>query len=546
MGPLRVTATPARSALGRRRVADTPAADGNYDVRMADSVTEIHHPDRPGPPTDQAPARGPRATGPWLVAAATIVVLLLLAGRYGYHRDELYFLISGQHLDWGYVDQGALTPALARLMDTLAPGNLVALRIPSALVAGGAVLLVAALAREFGAGPGAQTFAALLAAGSGIVLAGGHLLSTTTVDLLVWLLAMLCTVRMLRTGDTQWAIGIGVALGVGMLNKLLPALLAVALLTGVAIAGPRRLLRDRWVLAAAGLAALIAAPALIWQATHGFPQLSVAAAISDGDSSYSGRMEALTLQFVIISPYAAPIWIAGLVALMRRPAWRTYRSLAWAWVVVLGFVLLAGGKGYYDAPLLLVLTAAGAVVTAEWATRGAVRRGLLVVGAVVLLAPNAVVMLPTLPADHLPGFVVKANYDAGETIGWPALADSVAVVHRGLSGDQRQRAVILTGNYGEAGAIARYGQQRHLPPAYSGHNSMADFGRPPQDADVVIAVGWQRPDQLRGWFAEVALAGRVDQQAEVENDENGGPIYLCRGLRRPWAEIWDTEVRRIG
>lgn len=227
-----------------------------------------HPPERSARP-EVSPEPGPRAVGPVVVAAITSVTLLLLAGRYGYHRDELYFLLAGRHLDWGYVDQGPLVPALARLLDMIAPDNLVVLRTPSAMMAGGAVLLVAAIARELGAGRAAQTFAAVLAALSGIVLANGHLLSTTTVDLLVWLAAAWCVVRLLRTGDTRWALGIGLALGVGMLNKVLPALLAVGLIAGVAIAGPRRLLRDRWVLAA-GIAALLAAPNLIWQAVHGF------------------------------------------------------------------------------------------------------------------------------------------------------------------------------------------------------------------------------------------------------------------------------------
>ncbi|MEU0549728.1 glycosyltransferase family 39 protein [Micromonospora sp. NPDC005979] len=517
---------------------------------MSEPAIDIDRPRRPTeqPPSATPPEPGAPTRGPWLVAAATSVTLLLLAGRYGYHRDELYFLLCGRHLDWGYVDQGPLVPALARLLDEIAPGNLVVLRTPSALLAGGAVLLVAAIARELGGGRGGQSFAAVLAAISGIVLASGHLLSTTTVDLVVWLGVAWCAVRLLRTGDTRWALPLGLVLGVGMLNKLLPALLAVGLLAGVLIAGPRRLLRDPRVLAAAAIALVLAAPNLIWQAAHGFPQLGVAASISDGDSSYSGRLDAFTLQFLIISPYAVPIWIAGLVAVLRRPAWRSYRAMGWAWVVVLGVVLVAGGKGYYDAPLLLVLAAAGAVVTAAWASRGSawLRRGLLAVGAVPFLLPSIVLLLPVLPADRLPAFVVDVNYDAGETIGWPAFADSLATVHRGLPESERARAVVLTANYGEAGAVARYGPARGLPRAYSGHNSMLDFGRPPADADVVIAVGWERPDVLNGWFEQCVLAGRVDQRVEVANDENGGPIHVCRGLRRPWAEIWDTEVRRAG
>ncbi|SCG39303.1 glycosyltransferase family 39 protein [Micromonospora humi] len=509
---------------------------------MAESVTDVARRDVATP---EPPPAGPRTVAPWLVGAALTAVLLLLAGRYGYHRDELYFLLCGRHLDWGFVDQGPLVPALARAADTIAPGNLVLLRTPSALIGGAAVVLVGAIARELGAGRAAQSTAAVLAAASGIVLAGGHLLSTTTVDLLVWLVAALCVTRMLRTGDTRWALGAGLALGVGLLNKPLPALLGVGLVAGVLIAGPRPLVRDRWVLAGAAVAVLFAAPYVAWQAAHGFPQLSVASAIAGGDSSYSGRLDAVVLQLEIISPFAVPVWVAGLVALLRRPAWAAFRALAWAWPVVVAIVVLAGGKGYYAAPLLLVLTAAGAVPTVGWARRGPARarQALLAVAAVPMVAGGAVLMLPVLPADRLPGFVVDVNYDAGETIGWPAFADSVAAVHRGLPAPERDRAVVLTGNYGEAGALARYGPARGLPRAYSGHNSMAAFGRPPADADVVIAVGWSRPDQLRRWFTEVTEVGRVDQRVDVDNEENGEPIFLGRGLRRPWADIWDGEVR---
>jgi hypothetical protein len=47
-------------------------------------------------------ARPPVAVGGLLgVAAVLVAVLLLVAGRYGYHRDELYFLVASRHLAWG-------------------------------------------------------------------------------------------------------------------------------------------------------------------------------------------------------------------------------------------------------------------------------------------------------------------------------------------------------------------------------------------------------------------------------------------------------------
>src|SRR5215212_7770329 len=148
------------------------------------------------------------------IAAGLSAVLVAFAGGYGYHRDELYFVAAGHHLDWAYADQGPFTPLVARAMSEIAPHSLTVLRLPSALAAGATVLLTGLLAREMGGGRRAQALAAACSAAASIVLFTGHLLSTSTFDLLVWTAVTWLVVRAVRTGDGRLWLAAGAMLGV--------------------------------------------------------------------------------------------------------------------------------------------------------------------------------------------------------------------------------------------------------------------------------------------------------------------------------------------
>lgn len=478
---------------------------------------------------------------PLLLGAAVTVVLVVFAGGYGYHRDELYFLEAGHHLAWSYADQGPVTPLVARLMSDLATGSLTVLRIPSAIAAGLVVLLTGLLAGELGGRPRARALAAACAAVGTIVLFNGHLLSTSTLDLLVWTLVSWLVVRAVRTSDDRlWPVA-GVVLGLGLLNKPLPAFLAVGLLAGVLIAGPRRLLRNPWVWSGAAIALVLWSPWIAWQASNGWPQIAVSRSIAAGNSTSSQPWWAIVpFQLLLVSPVLAPVWIAGLVRLFRAPAVRPYRFLAWAWVVLAVVFMASAGKPYYLAGLLPALLGAGAVSVDGWLDRGrrGLRRGLIAVALVGSAAVSAIISLPLVPADRA-GQVVATNPDVGETIGWPRFTQTVADVYRHVPG-----AVILTSNYGEAGAIDRYGPALGLPHAYSGHNAFGDWGPPPNGSAPVVAVGLDRSD-IATTLRDCRLRARIDDGVGIDNDEQGAPVDVCRGPQRPWSAEW-SAVKHLG
>jgi hypothetical protein len=483
-----------------------------------------------------------RAVG--LIAGTVVVVLVAFASGYGYHRDELYFLAAGQHLDWAYADQGSFVPLIARAMSELAPDSLTMLRLPSAFAAGTTVLLTGLLARELGGRPRAERVAAACAAVGVIVLFSGHLLSTSTFDLLVWTAVTWLAIRALRRGEDRLWLLAGVVLGVGLMNKPLPAFLALGLLAGVVVSGPRHLLRNPYVWSGAAIAVLLWSPWLIWQADHGWPQIDVSRSIAAGNSTSSEPWWAIVpFQLLLVSPFLAPVWIAGLVRLFRDPAVRQFRFLAWAWVVLAIVFMATGGKPYYLAGLLPALIGAGAVAVDGWLERGRrkARRAALITAIAASALIGGTISLPVLPTTSA-GPVVAVNGDVGETIGWPEFADTVAHVYRGLP--TANGAVILTGNYGEAGAIDRFGPALGLPQAYSGHNAFGDWGPPPNDSKPVITVGLGSHEMARN-LRSCGVAGRIDNGADIDNDEQGTRVFVCRGPRRPWSEEWPA-LRHLG
>jgi 4-amino-4-deoxy-L-arabinose transferase-like glycosyltransferase len=470
-----------------------------------------------------------------IVVAVQAVLLLALSGRYGFHRDELYFLAAGKRLAWGYVDQPPLTPLLARVSTAIFGETPTGLRVVSVLVGLLSVLVVALIVRELGGGAAAQLLAAVAAGLSAFVLVVSHLLSTTTVDLLVWTVIGLLAIRLLRTGNGRWWVPIGAAAGVGLANKWLVLALLAGLGISVLVVGPRSVLRTWWLAAGVGAAAMLAAPVLIWQAAHGFPLLTVASGIS-GDDGAENRILFVPMQFLLLSPVLVPVWVAGLVRLWRDPR---LRAVALAYPVMCLLLLALGGKPYYSVPLLIVLLAAGAEPAVRWLRGGRARRTTALTAAAIGTVISLIVSLPVLPAAWLRGPVEAMNKESGEQVGWPGFVDSVSQVWQQVPVEQRATAVILAGNYGEAGAIEYYGPARGLPAPYSGHMSYADWGPPPDSmAGPVLVVG-APTSELTG----CVLKAKHDNGIGLDNDEQGTRIWLCGGPAQAWSVIW-PRLRR--
>ncbi|MGI9005492.1 MAG: ArnT family glycosyltransferase [Streptosporangiaceae bacterium] len=478
------------------------------------------------------------------VATAVFALLMAFSARYGIHRDELYFLDCARHLSLSYVDQPVFTPLVARLSLDLFGVSVVGLRLWPALAAFGTVVTGGLLAREFGGERTAQLLGALGVATAPALLGADHILDTTGFDLLAWSVLALIVARIGRTGDTRLWVPAGVVLGIGLTNKHSIGFFALAIVVGTLLSGGRPLLANRFF----GLGALSAVPFTIpdlwWQAHHGWATIAMTRVLAQENGGAGNAIGFVALQVVMAAPVLIGVWILGLRFLWRsgRPLWR---ALAWAWgLLFVFFAATAGAKPYYIAATYFFLLAAGAVaLERRWATKRGRGRIALAVALPLSLLVALPLVLPVLPASRAGGTSAVDPVQV-ETIGWPGFVATVARAWNQLPAAERSRAVIFTGNYGEAGAITELGRAARLPVAVSGQNNEWYWGPGNPRATTIVAIvqpGFpQLITRLRRDYARVQTIATISNPEHIANQEQGAHVYLCTGPVRPWGQLWPS------
>jgi hypothetical protein len=441
-----------------------------------------------------------------------------VAGRYGWHRDELYYAVAGLHLQGGYVEFPPVTALLAALARELFGWSLVGLRAFTILAGAGTVIVGALVTRELGGTRRAQTLAAVTIAFAPGALATNWLFQPVAFDQLTTMVVLWLALR-IALGRGSWVL-LGVAAGIGLETKYTLAVVLVLLIGTFAI-WRRDVLRSWGFPAAIAIAAVLMVPNLVWEAGHGWT--SVHFFVNPPPSGSDETRPQFIGNLILLLVVALPVAVAGVVSLVRN---RMVRPLGWTVVgtVVAYFVL--GGKSYYTLPVVLFALAAGAIPLDRWATR----RRLWIVGvsfvAIDLLAMP--ILLPVLPLrTAVRHGVIKGRGDYQSEIGWPAY---VRLVERHAGGAD----LIVASNYGEAGALDLFG--RGLPPVASADVTMR-YWRPQVTGRQALLVGYSR--RAATFCTGYRLVARIS--SANDSDEGGEPIARCT-LRGTLADVWPSIV----
>ena len=480
-----------------------------------------------------------------LLALARILLHAFTDGRYGFHRDELATVDDAGHLAWGFVAYPPLTPFIARVSFELFGPSLAALRLFGAVAQGAALVLTGWMARELGGKRWAQAIAGAAVAVAPVALSEGLLFQYITFDYLWWVAIAYLMIRLLRSEDPRWWLGIGAAVGLGMMTKYTMLFLVAAVAGAVLLTDVRRYLRSRWLWYGVALSLVVFLPNLIWQMQHQFISLDFLNDIHARDIRI-GRTSGFLIEQLLVpaSPFTVPLWITGLYFYFFVPEGKRYRAMGWTFVLVLLLFFIAKGRSYYMGPAYPMLFASGAVLWERrlsaqtgWARFGrALTYAGLAAGAMLAVA----FLVPLTPVNS--GWWQIANHvnsDWREEVGWPELVATVAHIRDSLPSEQRARLAVLAVNYGESGAIDLYGSAYGLPKAISGVNSYWARGYGDPAPEKLIVVGLSRSFVQRN-FESCELAGHNTNRFGVKNEESSDhpDIFVCGPPRRPWPEFW--------
>ncbi|HEX4065121.1 MAG TPA: glycosyltransferase family 39 protein [Acidobacteriaceae bacterium] len=516
-----------------------------------------------------------------LLKLAIQIVGNILAQRagYGIFRDEMYYLMLGRHLAFGYVDEPPMIALAARLTDvTVGFQHMWSLRLLPAIAGAVMVFLTGALAWAMGGNRRAAALAMLGVTVAGVYLGMDSYLSMNAFEPVFWMVCALALIRIAhhpttpKTGASGtpgqehgvpgsehlvrfWWIVLGVSAGLGLENKANEVFFLVAALIALLAMPQRRILASKWFAVALGLIVLLALPNLLWQIHYHWPTIEWLTGVAKSNKDVKlPPLQFLAGQMMMLTPWTAGIWVTGVVWLLVAKRARPVRFLGVLYLVFLAIMMLLRAKDYYLAPVYPIYFAAGALCLLPADREGVTRRVLVCAYAVLLVARFVLTVpfsIPVLPPQRLVAWQKtmhftphdSENHDAtilpqfyADRFGWQEMVAKVAKIYDSLPPQERAVTGIYTGNYGEASAINLFGPKYGLPVAISGHQAYWMWGPHGYTGQEMIIINGATLAAMKPFYQSCTIEARMDNPLSMPWEK--GPIFLCRGRKGTYEADW--------
>ena len=499
---------------------------------------------------------------PWIILIAILNVFLHLAfyNTLGFHRDELLYFSLGQHLSAGYASVPPFIGFIAWLMIHISGYSLLSARIIPMMLSGVLIFLGAAITKELKGKQYAQVLTAIAICITPFNLRGFTLFQPVCFDIFFWTLIFWFSLKWINTKSNKYLLLLGLAAGLGMLNKYLIALEIFALLAAFLFSTYRIIFTKRTFYLAILIAFVVFLPNIIWQIKNHLPVLIHMQALNDSQLVHVNRLAFFTDQ-VFMSAAAIIVFVPGIIYLCFSKSMKKYRPLAIASVLVLLILAILKGKSYYTFGLFPLWIAAGGVYW-EYRLKGKFAKILLPTLMLLITVPILPMVIPIYKAEKLAGYFarVKEKYgfdmalrwetgeiqslpqDYADMLGWDELAAITAKAYEQVP--DKQATMIYAENYGEAGAVMVLGKKFNLPePVCFSESFFYWFPRNPEhEITNFIYINGELGEDVSNLFAACRLIGKIENPLAREN---GTGVWLCTKPHSSFNEFWRQRVKQV-
>jgi len=496
----------------------------------------------------------------WAIAIAKLLFHIYFNNRYGYFRDEFNYMSCGDHLAWGYVDQPPLIPFLIYICRAALGDSLRSVRFIPALASSLLVVQTAFIARELGGKRFALLLSAVAVAFAPQYLSNGSLLGTNCLEPNLWMGCAYFAILAIKRNEPRYWLLVGAIAGLGMEEKYSIALFAFGIVVGLLLTEQRRVFLNKWIWLGGVAAFLVFLPNLLWNMHYHWPFLELMRNIkAEGRDVVLPAGQYFFQQTLLLNPLTAPIWLTGLIALFFSARLKSYRVLAWSYLVCYGVFFALHGKNYYLAPIYPMLLAAGAVVI-ESAIASPRRAWLKPAIIVVLLASGlylAPVVIPVFSPEKfiaytrtLPFKLPRMEHSHeraalpqwyADQFGWEEIVAETAQARNQLGAEERPDCGIFAQDYGQAGAIDFLGRRYGLPPALSGDKTYFLWGPRGYSGNCLIVLDDTRENLGALWNTVEYVGNSADNPYALEKQI---PVFICRGAKfGTLAQLWPKLKR---
>ncbi len=498
----------------------------------------------------------------FLIGVLSVFVLCIhlytnIFASYGIFRDEFYYLACARHLSLGYVDQPPFSIYVLAIINFIIGHSLFAIRLLPAILSALNVLIICLIVDEIGGGKFAIFLAGLAFIVAPIFLGMYTIYSMNSIDIFLWTMAAYIIVIMLNRREQKHWIGLGIVIGIGLLNKIGVLWLAFGLFAGLLLTKERAQLKTKWPYISAVIALILFSPFIIWNITHDFAHLEFIRNATSQKYSGLNAIDFIKGQFLILNPISAVVWIAGLYYFFFDENGKRFKILGIIYVVTFLILIINGhSKSEYLAAAYPMLFAGGSILIEKIVKNKYLHwvkfvLPILMLSLGVIAAPFALPILPVenfIAYSHMLGRKPSSSENKklselpqfyADMFGWQNMAQTISDVYLSIPKNERQEVVIFASNYGEAGALEYYSKKFPMPRIISPHNSYWYWGKDIKGFNAAIVIGYSFQDVKQSCKNVIQLA--VIKNIYCMPYENNLPVFYATDFKYSFSRIWNSS-----